>query len=118
MSICHHMPPVAGTNAALGIPTDVAEHIAALEHRNHDLQDEVEDLSARFVRLESEVHRSQIWTTGRIISVWEGFQKMGERMTRSMNAMVQGVGEDYAKHKHLVELMEEAHLCLGIPFPR
>lgn len=111
------MPPVAGTNTALGIPADVAEHIATLERRNHDLQEEVEDLSARFVRLESDVHQSQIWTTGRIISVWEGFQQMGKRMTRSMNAMVQVVGEDHAKHKRLVELMEEAHLCLGIPFP-
>jgi hypothetical protein len=111
------MPPVARTNTFLGIPADVAEHMAALEQRNNDLQEEVADLSAKFVRLESQVHQSQIWYTGRIISVWEGFQQMGERMTRSMNAMVQVVGEDHAKHKRLVELMEETHLCLGIPFP-
>jgi hypothetical protein len=88
-----------------------------LEQRNNNLQEEVADLSARFVRLESEAQRMRVWYTGRIISVWEGFHQMSERMTRSMNAMVQVAGEDNAKHKRLVELMEETHLCLGIPFP-
>src|ERR1700735_2946564 len=37
-------------------------------------------------------------------------------MTRSMNAMVQVVGEDSTRHKRLAELMEETHLCLGIPY--
>ena len=56
------------------------------------------------------------WYTGRIIVLWEGLQQLGERTTRSMGAMVQVVGDDNAKHKRLAELMEETHLCLGIPY--
>ena len=37
-------------------------------------------------------------------------------MTRSMGTMVQVVGDDNEKHRCLVELMKEVHLCLGIPF--
>ena len=54
--------------------------------------------------------------TGRIIALWEGLQQLSEWTTRSMGAMVQVVGDDNAKHKRLVELMEEMHLCLGIPY--
>ena len=110
-----------GANTSLGvhpIPAEVEEKLAAYEQQTNDLQEQVADLSAKFVRLESENQSMRVWYTGRIISLWEGYQQLGERMTRLMNGMVQVVGEDNAKHKRLAELMEEAHLSLGVPFTR
>ena len=80
------------------------------------MEEELADLTAKFVRLECKNQSICVWYTSCIISVWEGLQHLGERMTRSMNAMVQVVGEDSTWHKRLTELMEETHLCLGIPY--
>ena len=110
-----------GANTSLGvhpIPAEVEEKLAAYEQQTNDLQEQVADLSAKFVRLESENQSMRVWYTSRIISLWEGYQQLGERMTRLMNGMVQVVGEDNAKHKRLAELMEEAHLSLSVPFTR
>ena len=58
------------------------------------MEEELADLMAKFVRLESENQSIRIWYTSHIILVWEGLQHLGEWMTRLMNAMVQVVGED------------------------
>lgn len=107
------------SNTSLGlhpIPAGLQEKLEAYEQRTNELEEQLGDLAAKFVRLESENQSMRAWYTGRIISVWEGLQQLGERMTRSMNSMVQVVGEDTTKHKRLAELMEETHLCLGIPY--
>lgn len=109
--------PIPRTHTHSAIPAGVIERLAALEEKNNDLQEEVTDLSAKFIRLESDAQKAQLWYTSRIVSVWEGVLQMGERMTRSTDAMVQIIGEDSAKRRRLVELMEETHMCLGIPFP-
>lgn len=107
------------SNTCLGghpIPAGLQQKLAAYEKRTNNLEEQLVDLAAKFVRLESENQSMCTWYTGRIISVWEGLQHLGERTTRSIGSMVQVVGDDNAKHKRLAELMEETHLCLGIPY--
>ena len=98
------------------ILADVHDKFTAYDQRTNDLEEQLADLVAKFVWLEAENQSVHAWYTGHIISVWEGLQQLGEWMTQSMGAMVQVVGDDNAKHRHLAELMEEVHLCLGIPF--
>ena len=107
------------SNTCLGghpILAGLQQKLAAYEKRTNDLEEQLVDLAAKFVWLESENQSMHTWYTSRIISVWEGLQHLGEWTMRSIGSMVQVVRDDNAKHKRLAELMEETHLCLGIPY--
>ena len=114
-----HILNMDSSNTCLGghpIPAGLQQKLVAYEKRTNDLEEQLVDLAAKFVWLESENQIMHTWYTGRIISIWEGLQHLGKRTTRSIGSMVQVVRDDNAKHKRLAELMEETHLCLGIPY--
>ena len=98
------------------ILANVHDKFTAYNQRSNDLEEQLADLTAKFVQLVTKNQSIHAWYTGHIISVWKGLQQLGEWMTRSMGTMVQVMGDDNAKYRHLAELMEEVHLCLGIPF--
>ena len=107
------------SNTCLGghpILAGLQQKLAAYKKRTNDLEKQLADLAAKFVQLESENQSMCTWYTGRIISVWEGLQHLGEHTTRSIGSMVQVIGDNNTKHRCLVQLMEETHLCLGIPY--
>ena len=114
-----HILNINGSNTCLAghpIPAGLQEKVTAYEQRMNHLEEKLGDLAAKFVQLESENQSMHAWYMGCLILVWEGLHQLGEQTTRLLGAMVKVVVDDNAKHKHFLELMEEAQLCLGIPY--